>query len=86
MKQFCRDLEATSKSAGDIARNMSESRKAAAVGEKLLPFIQKCGEMFNEIAEAQKNLAQSLETTFVSPLNILCEADIAQVACLLWFE
>lgn len=81
MRQFCKEIKTTAV-AGDSLGIHMRNGMGSSEHAQFLPVVRKFGEIMSEVAASQEILAESLERSFVVPLETFCSNDIAAVQTL----
>lgn len=68
MRQFCKDLRNTAKCGEALSIQMQQGFRSSK-HHSLIPIINLFGEVFSEVAASQEILSETLEQTFVVPLE-----------------
>jgi hypothetical protein len=77
MRQFCKDVKQSAKSAEALGLHMRNGLRSSSSHTQLLPVIARLGEIMSEIAASQDILVVSLERSFTQPLERFYTVDIA---------
>eukprot|EP01041_Mallomonas_annulata_P003134 gene3134-6169_t len=79
MRQFCKDLEGSARSADDLGNVMRSGVGNLDSHTQFIPVIRQFGDIFTELAGAQIKLSESLEGCFIKPLEIFYTDTVIKV-------
>ena len=79
MKAFCKDLRQGADSADNLGSFMRTGLSTSETHSQLLPIIKRFGGIFSEISSSQHILADSLERTFVIPLETFYKNEVSKI-------
>lgn len=80
MKKFCSDLKNLSQLSQALSIQMIEGFQSSTKHRNLIPIISTFGKVFEEISSSQDILSDSLEQTFIKPLELFYSNTILAIS------